>query len=237
MPLYQLIDSPLFPPPSHAEPDGLLAVGGDLSSERLLLAYSSGIFPWFDDGDPLLWWSPDPRLILDPGELTTSRSLEKLIRQGRFEVTFDRAFRQVITNCAELRKEDGKGTWITGEMIEAYCGLHEAGFAHSVESWHDGQLAGGLYGVCLGRCFFGESMFFTVSNASKVAFVTLVRELERLDFELIDCQMPSGHLKSLGSRGIPRELFLERLILGGVVPSTAPVPGIFPDRVINPAFK
>ena len=231
MPYYQLIEEPIFPPPSHAEPDGLLAVGGDLSAERLLLAYSSGIFPWFNEEDPILWWSPDPRFILDPKDLKVSRSLEKTIRQGRFEIKVDTAFEEVMRACGDSRKGEGGGTWITEAMIEAYCRLHELGFAHSVESWHEGELAGGLYGLSMGRCFFGESMFARKSNASKVAFVTLVRRLEGLNFELIDCQMPSAHLKSLGAAGIGRHLFLERLQRGAVYPSTAPRPGSFPKSL------
>ncbi len=228
MPIYQLIEEPLFPPLSHAESDGLLAVGGDLSTERLLLAYSSGIFPWFNEDDPILWWSPDPRFILEPKDLKVSRSLEKIIRQGRFEVKIDSAFERVIRSCGDTRKGDGDcGTWITDDMIRAYCRLHELGFAHSVESWYEGDLVGGLYGVSLGRCFFGESMFTKMSNASKVAFVTMVRELERSGFELVDCQMPSDHLESLGALGIPRHIFLERLVQGGVLPSVDQVPGRF----------
>ena len=227
MPYYELIDEPIFPPPSHAEPDGLLAIGGDLSVERLLLAYSSGIFPWFNEEDPILWWSPDPRFILNPKDLKVSRSLEKMMRQGRFEIRVDSAFEDVMRGCGDTRKEGG--TWITDAMIKAYCRLHELGFAHSVEAWQEDKLAGGLYGICLGRCFFGESMFTNISNASKVAFVTMVRELERLEFELVDCQMPSGHLKSLGAAGIPRQIFLERLIKGGVLPSVHHQPGTFMD--------
>ena len=239
MPYYELIEEPIFPPPSHAEPDGLIAVGGDLSAGRLLLAYSSGIFPWFNEGDPILWWSPDPRFILDPKDLKVSRSLEKTIRQGRFDVRVNTAFEEVIRACGDTRKGEGEGdaegaevgTWITEAMIVAYCRLHELGFAHSVESWHEGELVGGLYGVCLGRCFFGESMFARKSNASKVAFVTMVRKLEELGFELIDCQMPSGHLKSLGATGIERDIFLERLQRGAVFPSVGQQPGIFPARL------
>ena len=225
MPFYELIEEPIFPPPSHAEPDGLLAVGGDLSSERLLLAYSSGIFPWFNEEDPILWWSPDPRFILNPKDLKVSRSLEKTIRQGRFEVRIDTAFKEVMMACGDTRKEGG--TWITEAMTTAYCRLHELGFAHSVEAWHEGELVGGLYGICMGRCFFGESMFTNVSNASKVAFVTMVRELEKLSFELVDCQMPSEHLESLGAFGIPRDIFLQRLVQGGVLPSVDQLPGSF----------
>lgn len=228
MPIYELIEDPIFPPLSHAEPDGLLAVGGDLSVERLLLAYSSGIFPWFNEDDPILWWSPDPRFILNPGDLKVSRSLDKTIKQGRFEVRVDSSFERVIRSCGDTRKGDGEGgTWITEDMIAAYCSLHELGFAHSVESWYGGDLVGGLYGVSLGSCFFGESMFTTMSNASKVAFVTMVRGLKGLDFELIDCQMPSEHLESFGAFGIPRDLFLQRLSKGGVSPTIDHEPGRF----------
>jgi leucyl/phenylalanyl-tRNA--protein transferase len=228
MPVYRLIEQPVFPAPELAEPGGLLAVGGDLSPRRLLLAYSMGIFPWFNEGDPILWWSPDPRCILEPGHLRISRSLAKVLRQGVFSVTFDRAFDQVISTCARLRREGGEGTWITEEMRHAYCLLHEMGYAHSVESWRGGELEGGLYGVCLGRCFFGESMFHRAANASKVAFATLARHLERQGFELIDCQLPTSHLKSLGAGEIPRVEYLRRLRRGGVTPSTMPPTGSFP---------
>ncbi len=223
MPVYQLIDEPLFPPLSHAEPEGLLAVGGDLSVERLLLAYSSGIFPWFNEGDPVLWWSPDPRFILEPAELKVSASLEKVIRQGRFRVTVNEAFADVMAGCADAKRKGASGTWITDDMLAAYVELHEAGYAHSVESWRENKLVGGLYGICLGRCFFGESMFHKAANASKVAFVTLVRGLEKQGFDLIDCQMPSGHLESLGARGIPRREFMDRLIEAGVHPTVEQV--------------
>ncbi len=203
-------------------------MGGDLSPARLLLAYSMGIFPWFNAQDPILWWSPDPRCILEPAELHVSASLAKVLRKGVFSVTFDRAFREVITACGKLR-EAGAGTWITPEMLAAYCRLHEMGFAHSVECWHDGNLVGGLYGVSLGRCFFGESMFHRTSNASKVAFVTLVRMLAERRCELIDCQLSNPHLESLGARGISRQAFLARLRRGGVAPSIRPRPGeLFP---------
>jgi leucyl/phenylalanyl-tRNA--protein transferase len=227
MPVYRLIDQSVFPPPELAEPGGLLAVGGDLAPPRLLLAYSMGIFPWYNEGDPILWWSPDPRCILDPAELRVSRSLARTLRGEEFTVTYDRAFAAVIDACAELRR-DGEGTWITGEMREAYCRLHALGHAHSVEVWHEGELAGGLYGVCLGRCFFGESMFHRVTDASKVAFATLARHIAARGFELLDCQLPSPHLASLGAREIPREEFLARLRRGGVAPSTMPRPGQFP---------
>lgn len=231
MPVYQLIKEAIFPPLSHAEADGLLAVGGDLSSNRLLLAYSSGIFPWFNENNPILWWSPDPRFIIDPEKIIVSKSLEKTMRKKKFEVTIDKAFSQVIENCAQLRITKGDGTWITDGMKSAYCRLHELGYAHSVESWYNGSLVGGLYGISLGKCFFGESMFSLVSDASKVAFTLLVRELEKLNFELVDCQMPSDHLKSLGARGIARDLFIKRLLMGGVVPTVSPERGVFPSTL------
>lgn len=228
MTVYRLIDQLLFPPPELAEPNGLLAVGGDLSVERLLLAYSTGIFPWFNDGEPILWWSPDPRCILEFDRLRISRSLAKILRREKFSVTFDGAFDEVIGACGQLRTESGEGTWITRQLREAFCRLHQLGFAHSVECWRDGVLAGGLYGICLGRCFFGESMFHRVPDASKVALVSLVRHLQGRGFELLDCQMPSAHLRSLGAEEIPRTEFLHRLARGGVMPSTMPLPGDFP---------
>jgi leucyl/phenylalanyl-tRNA---protein transferase len=226
MAIYRLTEQLAFPSPELAEPEGLLAVGGDLTPHRLLLAYSLGIFPWFNEGEPLLWWSPDPRCVLFPEELKVSRSLGKLLRRNPFRITSNRAFAQVINSCAGLRQQE-TGTWITDEMRAAYCHLHEAGYAHSVEAWLDDELVGGLYGVCLGRCFFGESMFFRVANASKVAFVTLVRRLREQGFALIDCQLPSDHLATFGSRTLPRREFLQHLVDGGVKPGR-PVAGPFP---------
>ena len=202
-----------FPPVERAlrEPNGLLAAGADLSPRRLLEAYARGIFPWFNEDDPLLWWSPDPRMVLFVGELHLTRSLRKVIRSGRFVVTFDRAFEAVMAGCAAPRDEESGGTWITREMCEAYTALHRLGAAHSVEAWAGGRLVGGLYGVALGRMFYGESMFTSESNASKVALVGLARQLERWGFEMIDCQMSTGHLASLGAREIPRREFVARL--------------------------
>jgi leucyl/phenylalanyl-tRNA--protein transferase len=226
MPVFRLTRQPLFPPPHLAEPEGLLAVGGDLSPERLLLAYSMGIFPWFNEGDPILWWSPDPRCILEPSGMKVSRSLAKLLRRRVFETTFDRAFREVMAACAAPRRER-EGTWITAEMMEAYGRLHELGYAHSVEVWQDGELVGGLYGVCLGRCFFGESMFHRVPNASKAALAALAAHALDRRIELIDCQQSTAHLLSLGAVEIPRREFLAWLRRGGVVPSASPSPGGF----------
>lgn len=222
-PLFRLTKDLLFPPPELAEPDGLLAVGGDLSAERLLLAYSMGIFPWFNEGDPPLWWSPDPRCIIEPHAVHISRSLAKTLKKGLFDISFDRAFAEVISACSDLRRE-GEGTWITPEMETAYERLHDLGYAHSVECWRDGELVGGLYGVCLGRCFFGESMFHRITDASKLAFVALCEEAREKRFELIDCQLPTPHLKSLGAREISRTEFLLRLQRGGVAPFNGGLP-------------
>ncbi|GMV91775.1 MAG: leucyl/phenylalanyl-tRNA--protein transferase [Candidatus Hydrogenedentota bacterium] len=215
MPLFRLTEDLVFPPPHLAIEDGLLAVGGDLSVERLLLAYRSGIFPWYSEGDPLLWWSPDPRMILFPDELHVSRSLERVLKKGEFTVTMDTAFPSVIQACAEARGPRRDGTWITREMESAYCALHDAGYAHSVECWKDGALAGGLYGVSLGACFFGESMFSLATNASKVAFVRLVRQVAAWDFHFVDCQMHTPHLARFGAKEVARKQFL-RLLRDGL---------------------
>ncbi|MFO7971177.1 MAG: leucyl/phenylalanyl-tRNA--protein transferase [Desulfobacterales bacterium] len=211
MTVFLLTDKIAFPPPHFASGEGLLAVGGDLSRERLLLAYRMGIFPWFSDHDPILWWSPDPRLVLYPREIKVSKTLKKIIRKGMFKVTMDSAFDRVITQCAQIRLENNQGTWIVEDMIDAYCRLHESGFAHSVEAWREGELAGGLYGVSLGRCFFGESMFTRISNASNVALVTLAEYLKKLSFDMIDCQLTTKHLLRFGAREIPRSKFLKQL--------------------------
>lgn len=211
MPLFRLTDEPVFPSPDLAEEDGLLAVGGDLSEERILRAYSMGIFPWYSEEYPILWWSPDPRLVLMPEELKISRSLRQTIKKGMFTVTFDTAFDEVIRNCSEVHRDNEGSTWITCEMREAYTRLHHEGFAHSVESWYGGELAGGLYGIALGGAFFGESMFTLRSNASKTAFVRLVQTLVKWKFSLIDCQVTTEHLMSLGAREIPRSEFMAML--------------------------
>jgi leucyl/phenylalanyl-tRNA--protein transferase len=212
MPVFELrAEDFSFPSPHLADPTGLLAVGGDLSPERILEAYRLGIFPWFSENDPLLWWSPDPRLVLFPDRLRVSRSLRQKMKKGIFRITFDHAFHEVIRGAADVhRKRDG-GTWITSEMIRAYTELHRMGYAHSVESWMGGELVGGLYGVSLGSAFFGESMFTTVSDASKVAFVTLVDWLRERQFTLIDCQVSTEHLHRFGAEEIPRTVFLRLL--------------------------
>ena len=212
MPVYQLIpEVSLFPPTEEAEDDGLLAVGGDLSKERLLAAYSKGIFPWYEVGQPILWWSPDPRLVLTPETLKISRSLRKILRKQQFEIRFDTAFEKVIKACADVRTEQGEGTWIIPEMQQAYTELHQDGFAHSVESWLDGELVGGLYGISLGQCFFGESMFSTRNDSSKVALVALVEFSREVGIRMIDCQMTTPHLLSLGASEIQRKKFLTNL--------------------------
>src|SRR5487761_2637099 len=192
-----------FPPLNSAlkHPNGLLAAGADLSPRRLLSAYRSGIFPWYAQGEPILWWSPDPRMVLFPRELRISRSLARKLRSGHYEVRLDSAFAQVMEYCAAPRRDSG-GTWISAEMQAAYCQLHERGYAHSVETWIDGNLAGGLYGVAIGRAFYGESMFARAADASKIALAHLCRHLERLGFAVIDCQMSTAHLASLGAREV-----------------------------------
>jgi leucyl/phenylalanyl-tRNA--protein transferase len=201
-----------FPPVTKAldSPNGLLCAGGDLSSQRLVDAYRHGIFPWFSEGDPILWWSPDPRMVLFPEELKVSRSLRKALARGVFETRMDTAFRAVMEECARPREGQG-GTWIVPEMVDAYTRLHHLGLAHSVESWRDGELVGGLYGVALGRVFFGESMFARATDASKVALVKLVERLRAREFRVIDCQQATGHLASLGAREIPRSAFVRLL--------------------------
>jgi leucyl/phenylalanyl-tRNA--protein transferase len=211
VPVFLLSETIEFPPPHLASSDGLLAVGGDLSQERLLVAYRMGIFPWFSDREPILWWSPDPRLVLYPHDIKISKTLKKIIKKDVFRVTMDLAFHEVIDQCAQVRLQKKEGTWIVKDMIDAYCKLHESGFAHSVEVWHQGDLAGGLYGVSLGKCFFGESMFTRVSNASNVGLVKLVEHLEELSFDMIDCQVPTEHLIRFGARHISRTLFLNQL--------------------------
>lgn len=211
MPVFALTEELLFPPVELADKCGVLAVGGDLSVERLVLAYRSGIFPWFSDDEPLLWWSPDPRYVLFPEKLKVPKSLEQIINNGRFTVTSNQAFRLVITACREAYRPGQDGTWITAEMLEAYCLLHEAGLAHSVEVWLGEDLVGGLYGVSIGACFSGESMFAEVSNASKVALVFLVRKLMGEGCKLIDCQQETELLGRFGAENISRSEFIKIL--------------------------
>ena len=209
--MYYVTKDLFFPPVSQANRDGILAIGGDLSTERLLLAYKSGIFPWFDPGDPILWWSPNPRMVLFLDELIVSKSMRSILNRNVFTVTFNQNFRDVISNCQNVKRNGQTGTWITNDMIEAYCNLNESGIAKSVEVWQNDELVGGLYGVDLGTIFCGESMFSLVSNASKVAFITLVEQLKKENYKLLDCQVYNPHLESLGCREIKRIEFLRIL--------------------------
>jgi leucyl/phenylalanyl-tRNA--protein transferase len=205
---FQLLDdNPGFPDPALAEEDGLLAIGGDLSTERLLIAYSNGIFPWFSEGEPILWYSPHERCVIYPDKIKISKSMRKVLKEGIFKVTFNEAFSDVILNCANTERKGQDGTWITNEMQEAYINLHQQGYAHSVEVWLNDQLVGGLYGLKVNRVFCGESMFSHVSNASKAALIFL----SKMNIDLIDCQLPNDHLMSLGAEMISRELYMETL--------------------------
>jgi len=214
MTIYRLFDEPVFPDPSEADPDGLLAIGGDLSPERLVAAYAGGIFPWYSEKSPILWWSPDPRLVLEPGSLHVPTSLKRVLNSGRFRFSLDTAFAQVIRACARAPRPGQTGTWIVPEMITAYEGLHALGLAHSAEVWNGGRLAGGVYGVALGSVFFGESMFFAEPDASKAAFVLLVRWLASRGCTLIDCQQTTEHMLRFGARELSRLEFLRRVSLG-----------------------
>ena len=204
MPLHVLSDELWFPPVDQAASDGLLAIGGDLSSERLLLAYRSGIFPWFNDDEPPLWWSPDPRFVLFPQELYVSKSMQQLLKRRAFKITMNKAFTEVIRHCGRQKRKGQEGTWITAEIEEAYIQLHQLGYAVSLEVWKDNELVGGLYGIRMGKLFFGESMFTKVSNASKYAFIAFVQQLQKEGVVLIDCQVYTEHLESLGARMIDR---------------------------------
>ncbi len=200
-----------FPPVSSASTDGMIAIGGDLSVERLLLAYRSGIFPWYNEGEPIIWYSPDPRMVLFPEKLRISKSIRQLINKKKFKITFNTCFNEVITHCKTINRKDGHGTWITDEMQKAYTKLHQLGVAKSVEVWLDNKLVGGLYGIDLGTVFCGESMFSHVSNASKMAFIYLVEKLKSENYRLIDCQVYTSHLESLGAEEISRSDFLKYL--------------------------
>ena len=211
MTIFQLSRELIFPNPELAEPEGLLAVGGDLTVDRLLLAYSMGIFPWYSNGQPILWWSPDPRLILIPDRLHVSKSLKRAINSEKFNIRYDTRFPEVIERCGKIKRRDQQGTWITSEMQQAYIQLHLAGFAHSIECFVEDKLFGGLYGVSIGKAFFGESMFSLKADASKVALASLVNQLEKWNFEMIDCQIPTDHLKRMGAFEIDRPSFLKKL--------------------------
>ena len=209
--MYFLSTELYFPPVEEASPEGVLAIGGDLSSERLILAYKSGIFPWFNDDEPILWWAPPERMVLFFEDLKISKSMRNVLNQNKFKVTFNTSFREVITNCKKIKRKDQPDTWITNEMVEAYCKLNELGLAKSVEVWQDKELVGGLYGIDLGYIFCGESMFSKVSNASKVAFIYLAKQLEQNNYRLLDCQVYNEHLASLGCVEIEREDFMSFL--------------------------
>lgn len=211
MPVYRLDHRLVFPPAEKADPNGLLAVGADLSAERLLLAYRSGIFPWYEDGLPILWHSPNPRYVLLPDRLHVPKSLEKQIRREPYRVELDRDFRSVMTACGAAKRKGQRGTWITSEMLDAYCELHALGFAHSAEAYEGDRLVGGLYGVSLGSVFFGESMFALAPDASKIAFVTLTRALRDRGIDLIDCQVHTDHLERFGAEAWPRVRYLAEL--------------------------
>jgi len=211
MPVYHLSVDPVFPDPELAESNGLLAVGGDLSAARLLSAYRSGIFPWYGEGDPILWWSPDPRLVLDPRSISISKSLARTLKKNVLRISLDTAFEDVVTRCARAERRGQPGTWIVPQMREAYLQLHRAGCAHSVEAWQDGCLAGGLYGVSLGRAFFGESMFARQPDASKVCLAWLAALLRAWEFDFIDCQVTTPHLLRMGAVEIERTAFFARL--------------------------
>lgn len=213
MAIYELSDKIIFPNPELAEDDGLLAFGGDLSIERLLLAYSNGIFPWYNEDEPIMWWCPNHRFIIRPNEIKISRSMKRIIRKNVFEVTFNNDFEGVISNC-KLMRENNEGTWITNDMKNAYINLFNNGFAVSVETYLDGELVGGLYGVAIGKCYFGESMFSRVSNASKIALITLAEVLKEQNFEFIDCQVYSEHLESMGARMVSFDEFKAMLHRG-----------------------
>ncbi len=209
--MHLLTDQLFFPPINSANPDGILAVGGDLLPERLILAYKSGIFPWYNAGEPIVWWSPNPRMVLFLDELVVSKSMRNTINKNVFEITFNQDFRGVISHCQKIKRDGQRGTWITNDMIEAYCKLNEMGVAKSVEVWKNKELVGGLYGIDLGNIFCGESMFSKVSNASKIAFIALVNQLKTDNYLLLDCQVYNEHLESLGCREIERDAFLKIL--------------------------
>jgi leucyl/phenylalanyl-tRNA--protein transferase len=209
--MFYLSKKLFFPPVSETKSHGIVALGGDLSPERLQLAYKSGIFPWFEDGEPITWWSPDPRMVLFLDELVVSKSMRNILNRDVFAVTFNQNFRDVISNCQKIKRDGQDGTWITNDMIDAYCKLHELGIAKSIEVWQNNELVGGLYGIDLGDIFCGESMFSKVSNASKVAFIALVNQLKKEKYRLLDCQVYNPHLESLGCREIKRNDFMKVL--------------------------
>lgn len=216
--MFFLTNKLFFPPVDTADENGLLAIGGDLSTERLLLAYRSGIFPWFNENEPICWWSPNPRFVLYPNELKVSSSMKTVLQNGKYRFTINRAFEHVIQNCKTVSRQGQDGTWISPAMQNAYITLHKLGYAHSAETWLNGKLAGGLYGIRLGNLFFGESMFSLHSNASKFAFIKYVQQLQKEHVQLIDCQLHTNHLESLGAKMIDRKLFAEILAADTCIP-------------------
>ncbi len=228
--MYWLTQDLIFPPVEKAEVWGGLALGGDLSPERLLLAYCSGIFPWYETGQPIIWHAPDPRFVLFPANLKVSKSMRPVLNRQRFSITYDRHFEAVMRHCQQQKRKGQQGTWITEDMVAAYVRLHQLGYAHSVEAWQEDTLVGGLYGIALGSVFFGESMFSEVSNASKAAFITLVQQLQPLGFTLIDCQVHTTHLESLGAEDIPRYLYMQ-LLEKGIQQDT-----VLPDNWRKPTY-
>ena len=235
MPLFRLSDRIEFPPAWLARSDGLLCIGGDLSPDRLVLAYKNGIFPWFSASEPILWWSPDPRLVLFPTEIRVSRSLNKKIRKQTFDIRMNTAFEEVIHACSLPRRNKEEGTWLIDGMIEAYIELHRMGYAHSVEAWIEGELVGGLYGISIGRSFFGESMFSRTADASKTALVALARHLERYGFDMIDCQVTTDHLLRMGAVEITRDHFLD--ILAPSIDAQVPEEIWHPGQRLDPAVQ
>lgn len=227
MPIYALNDDLWFPNPALADNEGLLAVGGDLSPERLKLAYESGIFPWYSEDDPILWWSPNPRFVLLPAQLKVSGSMKQILKKEVFHITFNKAFKQVIENCSQKPRKNQDGTWINSDIIQSYYALHLKGIAKSVEVWQNDELVGGLYGIALGKCFFGESMFSHVSNASKAGFITFVTFFKRFGLEMVDCQVHTSHLESLGAQMIDRNTFLHKVQINNEIPS------IFDTSAVN----
>lgn len=211
MPVYQLDQELWFPPSREYENHGVVAIGGDISVQRLLLAYKMGIFPWYNEDDPITWWCPDKRMVLKPKEVKISKSMRSILRKGNHSVTLDQSFEDVLVNCQKIKRKNQDGTWLNNELITSLIELHELGYAHSVECWEEDELVGGLYGISLGRMFFGESMFSKVSNSSKIAFISLCQKLESLHFDLIDCQIHNDHLASLGAYEISRTDFLDRI--------------------------
>ncbi len=221
--MFWLSDDLMFPPTQNASKEGLIAVGGDLSVKRMLLAYRQGIFPWYNQNEPIMWWCPDPRFVLFPSEIKVSKSMRRILKKADYDIRFNQAFEKVIINCSIAPRKGQRGTWLTDEMIDSYTRLHRLGYAHSVETWQDGKLVGGLYGISIGKVFYGESMFSRVSNASKVALIHLAQMLDKQQFSMIDCQAKTNHLASMGARFISRRHFLDVLDKNKTSAPTGPI--------------